>query len=101
MGGDSEVNADRRLILWRAAAKLPIFPSMLLPRRYLNDPPNGPRAESAAARSRRLAHEQALIEVARAELDAGQGISGETLDAWLDRLDGDEELMVPGSRPVR
>jgi hypothetical protein len=71
---------------------------MVLPRRHVNDPPKVPRAESVTARTRRLAHERTLIAEARAELDAGQGVSGDALEAWLDKLDGEEDLSIPAAR---
>jgi len=67
-------------------------------RRRANDQPKLPRSESVAARTRRLAHERTLIAEARAELDAGQGVSGEVLEAWLDKLDGEEDLPIPAAR---
>jgi hypothetical protein len=71
---------------------------MALSRRDLNNQQKPPRAESAAERARRLAHERTLIAEARAELDAGQGVSGDALDAWLEKLDGEEDLPIPAAR---
>lgn len=70
-------------------------------RRAPNELLKGPPRESEAARERRLAHERTLIAEARAELDAGLGISGDELEAWLDGLDGDEDLPIPVARPSR
>jgi len=71
---------------------------MALSRPHANDPAKPPRAESAAARQRRLAHERTLIAEARGELDAEQGVSGDALETWLDKLDGEEDLPIPAAR---
>lgn len=78
-------------------AKAAYIPVMVLPR-HVTDPSKVPRTESAAARTKRLVHESALIAEARAELDAGQGISGEVLEAWLDKFDGEKDLPIPVAR---
>lgn len=77
------------------AAEADYIPSMQFLRRHTNDQP--PR-ESVTARARRLAHERSLIAVARAQIDAGEGITGDELETFLDALDGDEEPKIPVRR---
>jgi len=67
-------------------------------RRHTNDQLPAPQRESAKARTRRLAHERTLIAVARTQLDAGEGITGDELETFLDALDGDEEPKIPARR---
>lgn len=54
--------------------------------------PGGRRSITAVTRIRR---EAAIIEGARAEVAAGQGIEDEALDGWLDALDVDENAPPP------
>ena len=67
-------------------------------RRHTNDQPPGPQRERATVRARRLAHERSLIAVARAQIDAGEGITGDELQTLLDALDGVEEPKIPVRR---
>jgi hypothetical protein len=53
--------------------------------------PSSPR-ETADERKRRLAHEAVMIAVAKAQLAAGQGRSGDDLAAWLDAWESDGAL---------
>ena len=57
--------------------------------------PSAIGAETTAERERRIRLEAALIARARLEIQAGQGIDDDALDAWLDRLDHDENAPVP------
>lgn len=54
-------------------------------------------AETPAQRETRLDRERAMLEEARAELRAGQGmdIDDPQVAAWLDGLDGDEDIPPP------
>jgi hypothetical protein len=52
-------------------------------------------------REARLAREAALLEKGRDDIRAGRYISGAALDAWLEDLDGDQELSVPDRRHSR
>jgi len=45
--------------------------------------------ESPEQRAIRLSHEAALIAQAEADIEAGLGIDGDDLEAWLDQLDID------------
>lgn len=81
-----------------AAGEAAYIPSMQFLRRHTNDQPPAPQRESAAARARRLAHERSLIAVARAQINAGEGIAGDDLETFLDALDGDEEPKIPVRR---
>jgi hypothetical protein len=60
----------------------------------LNSPPEQP-ADVAARRKARLAREAALLEEGREDIRAGRCIGGDDVDAWLEGLDGAEELRVP------
>lgn len=52
-------------------------------------------AETPAQREVRLARERKLIGEARAEVEAGLGLSGDDVEAWLDKLDSDEVAPIP------
>jgi hypothetical protein len=54
--------------------------------------------ETAEARDLRVAREAALLAEGRGELDAGKGIEIAVLEAWLDRLDVDENAPLPVSQ---
>lgn len=59
---------------------------------------NASSEQSAAGMTRRearLAREAALLEEGRDDIRAGRSIGGAALDAWLEGLDGDQELIVP------
>ena len=54
-------------------------------------------AATAARRKARLAREAELLAEGRADIRAGRCLSGDALDAWLDRLDKTQEFPpVPG-----
>jgi hypothetical protein len=48
-----------------------------------------------AERAERLQREAAIIARAHADIDAGLGIEDDDLEAWLDRLDQDENAPLP------
>ena len=56
------------------------------------------RPEADADRLTRIAHEEAVIAKAEADIDAGLGIGDEDLEAWLDSLDLDEASPLPSPR---
>ncbi len=56
---------------------------------------------AATHRETRLAREAVLLEEGRADIRAGRCISGADVDAWLEGLDGDHELHVPGRQDGR
>jgi hypothetical protein len=58
-------------------------------------------AANATRREVQHAREAALIEEGRRDIRAGRCISGAALDAWLEYLDGDQELFVPDGRRNR
>jgi len=52
-------------------------------------------SESPAERVERLQREAAIIARAHADIDAGLGIEDDDLEAWLERLDQDENAPLP------
>ena len=51
--------------------------------------------ESPVERDARIRLEAAIIARGRAEIDAGLGIELDVLEAWLDRLEADENAPLP------
>jgi hypothetical protein len=58
------------------------------------------RSETPAEREERIRREAAVIAQARAEIEAGQGIGDDDLEAWLDALDHDENTPLPIPAPT-
>lgn len=56
---------------------------------------NDPFAESSAERAARILREAAVIQQARAQIAAGEGIDDDTLEAWFDALDQDPSAPLP------
>jgi hypothetical protein len=54
-------------------------------------------SETAEEQQERVALEAALLAAGRAELDAGKGLALAVLEAWLERLDEDENTVLPVS----
>ncbi len=54
--------------------------------------------ETDAEKQRRLAWEARMIAEARAQLDAGFYVDAADVDAWLNSLDTDNELLPPPTR---
>ena len=54
-----------------------------------------PQPETAAERQARVTREQEMLAEARAELDAGLGISGAALEEWLTAFANGEERPIP------
>jgi hypothetical protein len=52
-------------------------------------------AESSAERAVRVQREAAVLQQARAQIEAGEGIDDDTLEAWLDSLDHDPSAPLP------
>jgi hypothetical protein len=55
-----------------------------------------PAVADVSRRVAQLAREAKLLEEGRDDLRAGRSISGAALDAWLEGLDGDQPMSVPG-----
>jgi hypothetical protein len=66
----------------------------------LHSPSEGSAAD-ATRRGVQVAREAILLEEGRRDIQAGRCISGAALDAWLEDLDGDQELFVPDGRRNR
>ena len=52
-------------------------------------------AESSAERAVRVQREAAVIQQARSQIEAGEGIDDDKLEAWLDSLDHDPSAPLP------
>jgi hypothetical protein len=65
--------------------------------RRVEEPGAAVPPETEAKRRQRVAREGELIAKARARLDAGEGVSGDELEAWLDAYaTADGPVPVPG-----
>lgn len=62
---------------------------------FMQKPPDGGRPETPVERERRIQQEAVVIEQARAESRAGQGVTLEVAQVWLDELDRDENAPIP------
>ena len=62
---------------------------------YLPGPASSPRPETAAEAQRRIGREATGIAEARAQLEAGQFVAAEDIDAWVDSIGTDQKLPPP------
>jgi hypothetical protein len=53
------------------------------------------RTEIFAERTARVQRAAVVIHQARAQIEAGEGTDGDTLEAWLDSLDHDPSAPLP------
>lgn len=53
------------------------------------------RPETLAEQAARIRHEAAVIAKGHADITAGLGVEDDELEAWLDRLDHDENAPLP------
>jgi predicted transcriptional regulator len=82
--------------LWPRSADIPGMAMNPSPRRDASAP--DPVSESEAARAERLARERRQIDEAIASAAAGEVVSEEDFDAWVDSLGTDHELPPPRPR---
>lgn len=57
-------------------------------------------AAAGSDREDRLRREREMLARGIAQLEAGQGLTGEALDAWLDALESGEELPLQQAAPT-
>lgn len=82
--------------LRRALMDWPIYPAVPeVPVSKQTKSSPGDPTRATERRERRLAREAALIEEGRDDIRAGRCINDADVDAWLDGLDGDQELPLP------
>lgn len=61
----------------------------------LRHDPMPQRPETPTEQAARIRHEAAVIAKGHADIAAGLGIEDDELEAWLDRLDRDEDAPPP------